>query len=61
MKKKVCKSCRLFVEGSECPICHGVNFVANWKGMISVIDAEKSVIAKKIGIGAKGDYALKIK
>jgi RNA polymerase subunit RPABC4/transcription elongation factor Spt4 len=61
MKKKICKKCKLFVEGSECPICKGNQFVTNWKGRIAVIDAGKSEIAKRIGIKAKGEYAIKAK
>ena len=61
MKKKICKKCKLFVEGNECPICKGNQFVTNWKGRIAVIDADKSQIAKRIGIKAKGEYAIKAK
>jgi DNA-directed RNA polymerase subunit E" len=61
MKKKICKKCKLFVEGQECPICKGNQFVTNWKGRIAVIDTERSEIAKKIGIKAKGEYAIKAK
>ena len=59
MKKKICKNCKLFVEGSECPICKGNQFLSNWKGRIAVVDADKSEIGKKIGIKAKGEYAIK--
>lgn len=61
MKKKVCKNCKLFVEGPECPICKGNQFVTNWKGRIAVLDAERSEIAKKIGLKVKGEYAIKAK
>jgi len=61
MKKKICKSCKLFVEGPECPVCKGTQFLANWKGRIAVLDAGKSEIAKKIGIKVKGEYAIKVK
>lgn len=59
--KKVCKKCRLFVEGQECPICHNSNFTETWKGRIAILDAEKSEIAKKIGIDVKGEYAIKVR
>jgi DNA-directed RNA polymerase subunit E" len=59
MKKKICKNCKLFVEGSECPICKGNQFVSNWKGRIAVTDFSRSEIAKKIGIKANGEYAIK--
>jgi len=60
MKRKICKSCKVFVEGSECPLCKGNQFVTNFKGRIDVVDAEKSEIAKKIGLKTKGEYAIKI-
>ncbi len=59
--KKVCRKCRIFVEGAECPICKNSNFTETWKGRINVIDANKSEIAKKIGIEVKGEYAIKVR
>lgn len=58
-KKKCCKSCKLFYEGSECPKCKGTNSTTNWQGRIYVTDTEKSDIGKKIGIDVKGEYAIK--
>ena len=60
MKTKVCRKCRLFVEGSQCPICKGSNFSNSWKGKLVVIDPVNSEIAKKIGMDAKGEYAIKV-
>ncbi len=60
-KKKVCKKCKLFVEGDLCPICKSSSFSTNWQGRINIIDARKSDIAKKIGIAAKGEYAIKVR
>lgn len=59
--KKVCRKCKIFVNGSECPLCKGSSFSENWKGRIAVLDAERSEIAKKIGIKSKGEYAIKVK
>ena len=59
--KKVCKKCKIFVEGSECPLCKGNIFSESWKGRINVVDAEKSEIAKKISITSKGEYAIKVR
>jgi len=59
--KKACKKCKIFVEGNECPICKGSDFVTNWKGRIYIIDEQKSAIAKKVGLPVKGEYAIKIK
>ncbi len=60
MKKKVCSKCKIFVEGSECPLCKGNQFVSNWKGRIYVFDPKRSLIARKINIPIKGEYAIKV-
>lgn len=59
MPQKVCKRCRIFVDGNECPICHSASFADSWKGRISVTDFEKSEVAKKAGLTKNGMYALK--
>ena len=61
MKKKVCKRCKLFVEGNVCPICKSNQFSLNWQGRLFIADASKSIIAEKIGITAKGEYAIKVR
>ncbi len=61
MKRKICKNCKLFVEGGECPICKSTNFLQSWKGRIAVVDFSRSQIAAKIGIKANGEYAIKAK
>ncbi|MBI2549060.1 DNA-directed RNA polymerase subunit E'' [Candidatus Woesearchaeota archaeon] len=58
-KKKVCKNCRHFVDGDECPYCKTSQFTTNWHGRITYIDAQKSMIAKKIGVTTTGEYAIK--
>ena len=61
MAKKACKNCGLLVEGSECPLCHSKNLTDSWKGRIYIVDPEKSEIAKKLGLKAKGEYAIKLR
>jgi DNA-directed RNA polymerase subunit E" len=61
MAKKVCKKCKIFVTGNECPICHRNQFSDNWQGRINVIDANKSDIAKKVNIKSKGEYVIKVR
>ncbi len=58
-RKKVCKTCKIFVEGNECPLCKGKQFSVNWQGRVHFLDANKSGIAKKINIKSKGEYAIK--
>ena len=59
MKKKVCKRCKMFTDGSECPNCKGNQFTTNWKGRLFIVDAKQSNIAKKIGVETEGEYAIK--
>jgi len=61
MAKKVCKKCKIFVTGGECPLCKGNSFSENWKGKLIVLDAGKSEIAERIGITSKGEYAIKVR
>jgi len=60
-KKKACKGCKMIVEGSKCPACKGNAFSTNWQGRLFVNDVEKSMVAEKIGIKVKGEYAIKVK
>ncbi|MDP7141295.1 MAG: transcription elongation factor subunit Spt4 [Candidatus Woesearchaeota archaeon] len=59
--KKVCKSCKLFVDGNNCPVCKGNQFSTNWQGRIFIADANKSMIAQKMEITVKGEYAIKVR
>ena len=61
MKKKVCKKCKYFVDGNECPVCKSNQFSTNWQGRLYALDANKSMIANKIGITVKGEYAIKVR
>ena len=61
MKRKVCKKCKLFVEGNECPACKGNQFSTNWQGRVNILDANKSIIAEKIEIKVKGEYVIKVR
>ncbi len=59
VKKKVCKSCKIFVKGSECPLCKSTELTTSWKGRVIIVDPNKSEVAKKMGITVKGEYAIK--
>ena len=60
-KKKVCKKCKLFVEGDKCPSCSSDSFSNSWQGRLYVNDVANSVIAEKISIKVKGEYAIKVR
>jgi len=60
-KKKACRKCKLFVDGDTCPNCGSNSFTNSWQGRLFVSDANKSMIAGKIGITVKGEYAIKVR
>jgi len=59
MTKKVCKRCKIFVEGAACPICKGTEFTETWKGRVVIFNPKESAIAKKLHITKEGIYAIK--
>ncbi|MGV8171945.1 MAG: transcription elongation factor subunit Spt4 [Candidatus Woesearchaeota archaeon] len=61
MKKKVCKKCKIFVDGETCPVCKRNAFSTNWQGRIYFMDVANSTIAKNINVDLKGEYAIKVK
>ena len=58
--QKACKQCSFISEDDVCPRCGGQTS-KEWQGYLSVLDFEKSEIAKKMGISANGKYALKVR
>lgn len=60
-KKKACKRCKMLVDGNTCPICKTTSFSDNWQGRLYISDVAKSQIAEKVGITAKGEYAIKVR
>ncbi len=61
MRKQACKSCKIFVEGDQCPLCKTTNLSTNWQGRIVFLDTDKSLIAHKMGVEKTGEYALKVR
>ncbi|MBN1896752.1 MAG: DNA-directed RNA polymerase subunit E'' [Candidatus Aenigmarchaeota archaeon] len=58
---KVCRECRLFVEGDECPGCGSTSFTHSYKGVVLIKDPATSEIAQNLEITKKGKYALWVK
>jgi DNA-directed RNA polymerase subunit E" len=61
VKKKVCKNCKLFVEGESCPQCKTSSFTNSWQGRLYITDVQRSMIAEKVGMKIKGEYAIKVR
>ena len=58
--KRACRSCKYLTDSNKCPLCHLDQFSESWKGRLVILNAEKSEIAKKVGIKVKGEYAIKV-
>ncbi|MEK6917271.1 MAG: transcription elongation factor subunit Spt4, partial [Nanoarchaeota archaeon] len=52
---------KVYVEGVTCPQCKGNQFATVHQGKLNILDANKSFIAKQIGIKEKGRYAIKVR
>ncbi|WP_456474300.1 transcription elongation factor subunit Spt4 [Candidatus Pyrohabitans sp.] len=60
-KEKACKECgRLYTSQDVCVYCNAPTS-PDWLGYVRIINPEKSAIAQKLGIKAKGKFALRIK
>ena len=59
MKKKLCKKCKLFFEQETCPRCHAHDLASSFQGRITVLNSQKSEVAKKAGFNEDGEYAIK--
>ena len=63
MKKdtKVCRKCRVFVNGKQCAVCGKNDLSSTWAGVAIVLDPTKSEVSKKMGVDLPGKYALKVR
>ena len=59
---KACRNCKYVVpeDTTTCPLCGGTDFTVEWRGLIIVLDVEKSCLAKKLGITKPGMYAIDV-
>jgi DNA-directed RNA polymerase subunit E" len=60
-KRKTCKQCRHFYDGTQCPVCKSKETANSFQGRVFIADPEKSEIAKKINVTVKGEFALKVR
>ena len=59
-KENACSQCMMLSSGKICPNCHSTNLTANWSGMVIILDAEKSEVAKTLKIDQPGRYAIRV-
>jgi len=58
-KQKACKICKTIYEESKCPNCGSKESIEGFKGRAIILNPEKSIIAQKLKINKKGNYAIK--
>ena len=61
MADRACKVCRRIVKGNMCPADKSTDLTKSFRGVVTILDAQKSEIAKEAGINAPGKFALKVK
>ena len=61
MAEKVCRHCMRVLEGQNCPICGTSDLAEEWNGLVIILDAERSEIAKKLGVDISDKFALKVR
>lgn len=61
MKKKACRTCKIFVAGDICPVCKKDSFTNSWQGRIYFLDTKRSFIAHEMDVEQKGEYAIKVR
>lgn len=59
---KACTNCRYLVskDTAKCPNCGNNTFTEDWRGVILIIDPEKSSVSKHLNIKKEGKYALQL-
>jgi DNA-directed RNA polymerase subunit E" len=63
VKKDIaCKTCGYVSDDpiEVCPACNNKKFTTFWQGYVIIMDVEKSLVAKILGITKPGKFALRI-
>ncbi|MDG6953427.1 MAG: DNA-directed RNA polymerase, subunit E'' [Nitrososphaerota archaeon] len=60
MKELACRKCKALTTEKACPNDGSTELSKDWSGLIVIINAEKSQVAKTLGIAKPGRYALKV-
>jgi DNA-directed RNA polymerase subunit E" len=62
MEEKACKKCGFVIShGDACPVCGSKELTTKWSSYAIIVNAEKSEIAKKLGVSINSTFAIDIK
>jgi len=60
MKELACRKCKMLTTEKTCPNDGSTELSNEWSGLVIIINAEKSQVAKTLAITKPGRYALKV-
>jgi DNA-directed RNA polymerase subunit E" len=60
LKELACRKCKTLTNDKTCPNDGSTELSNEWSGLIIIINADKSQVAKTLGITKSGRYALKV-
>ena len=61
MKLKACRKCKTLTYEKVCPKCGSKDLTLNWKGIVIILNLEKSEIARILNIKEEGVYAMVVR
>lgn len=59
-RELACRKCKCVTTGKVCPVCKSTDLTPDWNGIVLVVEPTDSIVAKTLGITAKGKYALQV-
>ena len=60
VREMACRKCKCVTVTKICGNCKSTDLSPDWSSSVLVVDPENSVVAKSLGIKAKGKFALKV-
>ena len=60
VRELACRKCKCVTVGKVCGNCKSSDLSPDWSSSVLVVDPENSLVAKSLGIKAKGKYALRV-
>ena len=60
MRERACRKCKRLTEESRCPVDGSTDLSGQWSGLIVVLDAARSEVARTLGVKSPGRYAFSV-
>lgn len=60
MKERACRKCKRLTLESRCPVDGSTDLSSEWSGLIVVLDAARSQVARRLGVRSPGRYAFTV-